>query len=188
MPAIEELLKQNGQTPTRFSLGASRGALLPVFTLCLLAACAEPTPPANYEQPTAAEALGAILAGVKADHIDRPAKLVRLNREARNPAERWTQFENDVARDQNEQYARMHADLIRIENLDCACVSFRRGDVPEVSSARLASPPKAAYRCSFIFRYRPDPTLGALMAPEGEGYFYKEGREFLYFGSYEHPY
>jgi hypothetical protein len=142
----------------------------------------------NYEQPTSAEALGAVLAGVKADHIDRPAKLVRLNREARNPAERWTQFENDVARDQNEQYARMQADLTRIENLDCAWVSFPRGDVPEESRDRLASPPKAAYRCSFKFRYRPDPTLGELMAPEGEGYFVKEGREFTYFGSDEHPY
>ena len=111
-----------------------------------------------------------------------------MNWEARNPAERWTQFENDVARDQNEQYGRMHADLIRIENLDCDLVSFRSGDVPEESSARLASSPKAAYRCSFIFRYRPDPTLGELMAPKGEGYFFKDGREFSYFGPYEHPY
>jgi hypothetical protein len=163
--------------------------VIAVSTLCLLAACTEaPLPPANYPQPTAAEALRAVADGVKADHIDRPYKIARLNREARNPGERWTQFENDVARGENERNVRMHADLIRIEELQCKWSRVQSGDVPKESRERISSAPAAAYRCSFKFRYRRDPLLGELMAPQGTGFFFKGPREFAYFGSYNHPY
>jgi hypothetical protein len=170
-------------------LGSFTLRAIALSALCLLAECTEaPLPSADYAPPTAAEALRAVADGVKADHLDRPYKIARLNREARNPGERWTQFENDVARSENERNARMHADLIRIEDLQCKWARVANNDIPKESRERLKDPPTAAYQCSFRFRYRRDPNLGELMAPQGTGFFFKGPREFAYFGPYNHPY
>jgi hypothetical protein len=158
------------------------------FVLLLVAACSEPPPPPTYEQPDSGEALRAVQAGLKADHIDQPEKTVRLNREVRTYSEYWTQSNSEVARGNNEGYARMYSDLIGIEKLKCAWGPFQDDDVSDNARIRLHDAPKGAYRCTFIFSYKPDPVLGQLMVSEGEGSFFKDGDKFVYFGTYHHPY
>ena len=161
-----------------------------IFTLFgLLAACQEKSlAPATYDPPVGFQAFNAVKAGLKTDHIDAPYKINRLNREARNPGEKMQEFDNSVKRINNNGLQKMYKTLKQLENLECEWVKVAAKHVPERAKARLTEQPKAAYKCSFGLRYKPDPRLGELMAPTITGYFFKQDGVYVYAGPYKHPY
>ena len=156
----------------------------------LTAACSggEPPSPPDYDKPLDGVAFKAFKAAMKADWLDKPYDLGDGPPESANAMNYQQSVDWNNKQLANKKAPKVYKALRRLNIGDCVWQKFRERDVPAWSKERITEAPHAVYKCAFTLHYRINPPHGSPESVESEGFFYKNGRDFVYIGKFDHTY
>jgi hypothetical protein len=161
-----------------------------LLAFALLAACADAAaPPApDYDPPSGARAKPAFKAAF-ADIVkylnDQPDIEMPDEINAVTSVKMRMANEQQIARKDAATAAKA---IQKMDITECAWVGVRDSDVPKWEKERVGETPAGAYHCQFTAHYQINPPHGKNLSSSGEGYFYRNGGDYIYFGAYPHPY
>lgn len=161
-----------------------------ILAFAFVAACADagPPPAPDYEAPSGGRAKPAF----KAAFADM-TKYLNAQADIEMPGEINAVTSVKMQAANRQQIARKDAALAAgaVQKMDineCAWVGLRDSDVPKWEKERIGETPAGAYHCKFVAHYQINPPHGNKLSSSGEGYFYRNGGDYIYFGAYPHPY
>jgi hypothetical protein len=169
-------------TPSRIMRAT---ALLIAGTL-ICAACGAPLGPPDYPPPPGVDAQWAFRSAFKTDWVDHPFEPVEPKEvDASNYREFQAYNEQRLA---NERAIRAFGALQRLEIGECVWERYSLSDISVWSKTRIATDPKAAYRCGFTLHYQINPPYGEPKTIVSEGFFFRQADTYVYAGLFETPY
>ena len=153
-----------------------------------LFACAEASaPPPEYNAPLNGAAYKAYKAAMKTDWLDKPYDIGDApdSVNAMNYQQSVDWNEKKLA---NDKAPKVYKALQKLQVENCAWGSVKKRKLPERVQERVTVLPAGAYLCQFTVHYRINPPYGDAYELNSEGYFFQEGRTYVYAGKFAHPY